>query len=67
MRTRKKSTGDVEQAHLSTGLGHLGNISYRAGNKQLGFNPTTQRTDNPEANKYFTKEYREPWIVPDNV
>jgi len=67
IRTREKPTGDVEQAHISTGLGHLGNISYRAGNRKLDFNPATQKTDNAEANKYFTKGYREPWVVPENV
>jgi len=67
IRTREKPTGDVEQAHISTGLGHLANISYRAGNRKLDFNPATQKTDDPEANKYFTKTYREPWVVPKNV
>jgi len=67
IRTREKPTGDVEQAHISTGLGHLANISYRAGNRKLDFNPATQKTDDVEANKYFTKSYREPWVVPENV
>jgi len=67
IRTREKPTADVEQAHYSTSLGHLANVSYRAGNKKLEFNPATQKTDDPEADKYFSKDYREPWVVPENV
>lgn len=67
IRTREKPTGDVEEAHYSTTLGHLGNVSYRAGNKLLEFNSETEKTNDPVANKYLTKEYREPWIIPENV
>ena len=67
MRTRLKPSADVEEAHYSTTLGHLGNISYRAGNKKLVFDAGTERTDDAEANKYLTKQYREPWVVPENV
>lgn len=67
IRNRKKPAADVEEAHISTSIGHLANISYRAGNQKLDFNTATQRTNNPEANKYFTKNYREPWVVPENV
>ena len=67
IRSREKPTGDVEKAHYSTSLGHLANISYRAGNKKLKFDPDTEKTDDPEANKYLKKDYREPWVVPEKV
>ncbi len=65
MRTRERPTGDVAEAHYSTALGHLANVSYRAGNVKLKYNPKTEQTDTPEANQYLTKEYREPWTVPE--
>jgi hypothetical protein len=57
----------VEEAHYSLIPGHLGNISYRAGNKLLEFDPRTESTNDPIANKFLTKDYRAPWIVPENV
>ncbi len=67
VRTREKPDGDVERAHISTALGHLANISYRAGNIRLQFDADTETTDSAEANRYLTKEYREPWAVPEQV
>ena len=67
IRTREKPNADVEEAHYSTTIGHLANISHRAGNIKLNFNPATQRTDDPAANKFLSKDYREPWIIPENV
>jgi predicted dehydrogenase len=67
IRTREKPAGDVEEAHYSLIPGHLGNISYRAGNKLLEFDPRTESTNDPVANKFLTKDYRAPWIVPENV
>ena len=57
----------VETAHLSSGLAHLGNISYRLG-RQLTFNPKAEKFINdPEADKMLTRNYRAPYIVPDKV
>jgi predicted dehydrogenase len=59
--------GPVESAHLSSGLAHLGNISYRLG-RQLKFDPDSERFPNDdEANKMLTRDYREPYVVPMNV
>jgi predicted dehydrogenase len=57
----------VETAHLSSGLAHLGNISYRLG-RQLTFNPKAEKFINdPEADKMLTRNYRAPYVVPDKV
>jgi hypothetical protein len=46
----------------------MANISYRVGNLKLEFDPKTETFTNcDEANKYLKREYREPWVVPDNV
>jgi len=68
IRTRKRPNADVEIGHKSVLLCHMANISYRVGNLRLEFDPQTETFTNcDEANKYIKREYREPWIVPDNV
>jgi predicted dehydrogenase len=59
--------GPVETAHTSSALAHLGNISYRLG-RQLSFDPKTEKfIGDPEADKMLTRNYREPFVVPDKV
>ncbi len=114
VRTRKKEDlhAPVLEAHLSAALCHLGNISYRLGEKVPGSTPLPSCCDNEEvqkswarikqglkdalglelasteyqlgkllhfdaekeqfigdqaANKLLTREYREPFVVPENV
>ncbi|MHC4641188.1 MAG: Gfo/Idh/MocA family protein [Planctomycetota bacterium] len=68
IRTRKKPNTDVEQGHYSVLLCHLANISYRAGNQKLTFEPKTESFVNaPEANKYLKRTYRSPWVIPDRI
>ena len=69
MRSRHNSdqNAPVETAHLSSGLAHLGNISYRLG-RQLEFDPKTEQfIGDEEANAMLTRKYRAPFIVPDKV
>lgn len=57
----------VETAHLSSGLAHLGNIAYRL-NRVLSFDPNTEKFINDkEADKMLTRDYRAPFVVPENV
>ena len=57
----------VESAHLSSALAHLGNIAYRTG-RVLTFDPKTEKfVNDPEADKYLSRNYRAPFIVPDKV
>ncbi|SDD86863.1 Predicted dehydrogenase [Pricia antarctica] len=59
--------GPVETAHLASGLAHLGNIAYRTG-RVLEFDPKTENfVNDPEADKYLTRDYREGFEVPENV
>jgi predicted dehydrogenase len=68
IRSRQKPNADVEIGHHSVLLCHLANISYRVGNQRLEFDPQTETFTNCEqANKLLKREYRAPWIVPDNV
>ncbi len=57
----------VESAHLSSALAHLGNIAYRTG-RVLNFDPKTEKfIKDPEADKYLSRDYRDPFIVPKKV
>jgi predicted dehydrogenase len=59
--------GPVESAHTSSALAHLGNISYRLG-RRLKFDPATETfVGDSEANAMLTREYRSPYVVPQNV
>jgi hypothetical protein len=47
---------------------HLGNISFRVGNKQLLFDAKTERfTNSDEANRLVTKPYRAKYAIPEHV
>jgi predicted dehydrogenase len=58
---------DILQGHLSASLAHLANISYRTGRK-LAFDPKAERfVGDAEANRYLTREYRAPYVLPEKV
>ena len=60
-------TAPVEEGVISAGLCHLANIAYRLG-RTLTFDPKTETfPGDPEANKLTTREYRKPFVVPENV
>jgi predicted dehydrogenase len=69
VRSRKTSdqNGPVETAHLSSALAHLGNIAFRVG-RELTFDPATEKfVGDAEANRYLTRQYRAPYVVPEKV
>jgi predicted dehydrogenase len=68
---RSRKRGDlhceIEEGHLSTSLCHLANIAYFTGRK-LKFDPATETfPGDEEANRFLRREYREPYIVPEEV
>jgi predicted dehydrogenase len=68
LRTRKQPNGDVEECHRSATLVHLGNIAYRVGNKQLVFDPETEKITNSDvADKLAKGSYRKGYEVPEKV
>jgi predicted dehydrogenase len=57
----------IEEGAISTTLVHLANISYRLG-RSLNFDAASYScTGDDEANRMFRREYRAPFVVPDNV
>jgi predicted dehydrogenase len=68
LRTRKEPNGTAEQGHLSATLIHMGNICYRAGNKQLYFDGAKEQfVGNDAANKLLKTTYRDNYKMPDKV
>ncbi|PYV19061.1 MAG: gfo/Idh/MocA family oxidoreductase [Acidobacteria bacterium] len=58
---------DITEGHLSAGLCHLANISYRVG-RELRFDPKTERfVGDEEANRLLDCRYRKPFAVPEKV
>ena len=60
-------TAPIEEGFYSCALVHLANISYRLG-RSLDFDPVKQRFINDnEANSMLKRNYRKPFVVPENV
>ncbi|ADV83509.1 Gfo/Idh/MocA family protein [Terriglobus saanensis] len=70
--SRKKEDlrAPIEDGHISSGLAHLANVSYRLG-RTLDFDPQTQLVQNDEeANRLLRgadRGYRRPFVVPELV
>ncbi len=66
-RRREELDNEILEGHMSAALGHLGIISCRLGRK-LAFRPETETfVGDPEADRYLTREYRKPFVMPDKV
>ncbi len=60
-------TAPIEEGFYSCALVHLGNISYKLG-RSFEFDPKTMQVINdPDAGRMLTKEYRKPFVLPENV
>ena len=67
IRSREPTTADAEIAHRTCALIHLGDAAYRT-RTVLEFDPKTETiTNSREANALLTKEYREPFGLPESV
>jgi hypothetical protein len=66
--TRQTPNADIEEGHRSTLLCQLANISYRLGGRKLLVDPNAESLlDDAEANQMLKRDYRAPWVVPENV
>ncbi|KPL17460.1 MAG: hypothetical protein AMS26_00660 [Bacteroides sp. SM23_62] len=69
MRSRRWQdlNADILEGHMSTAMMHLGNIAYRTGRK-LTFNGNAERfVNDDDANTYLTRQYRHPYVLPEEV
>ena len=69
VRSRKKHdlTADILEGHLSASMCHLSNIAYRTGRTIYFDSESETIVGDEEAGKLLTREYRYPFIVPDEV
>jgi predicted dehydrogenase len=66
-RSTQNLNAPVEEGHLSSALCHLANISYRLGRK-LRFDAKSEKfVGDSEADMLLTREYRNPYVVPNQV
>jgi hypothetical protein len=64
---QKLAKGDIRDGFYSCAIMHLGNIAYRLG-RTLEFDPIKMKFINdPEADAMLTRQYRKPFVVPDEV
>ncbi len=64
---QKLAMGDIRDGFYSCALVHLGNISYRLG-RTLEFDPVKMKFVNaPDADALLTRQYREPFVLPEAV
>ena len=67
IRSRELPNADIEKVHYSTLLCHYGNIAYRTG-RRLHIDPKTEGfNDDDEANALVKRDYRSPWVIPEEV
>ena len=68
IKSRKLPNADIEIGHRSTLLVHYAIMSYRAGSEKLNIDPTDGTLlGNPVAAKFWKRDYRAPYVVPENV
>jgi predicted dehydrogenase len=64
---QKLAKGDIRDGFYSCALVHLGNISYKLG-RTLEFDPVKMKFINsPDADAMLTRNYREPFVLPEIV
>jgi predicted dehydrogenase len=72
VRSRKKENlnAPIEEGHISCGLVHLANASYRLG-RTLNFEPDTEQVINDDEANLLLRDggrgYRKPFVIPDQV
>ena len=64
VKSRKRPNADVEEGHLSAILCHLGNIATRLGRSLRWDAEKEEIAGDADANRWLSKEYRKPWVLP---
>lgn len=68
IRSGRRPNADIEEGHRSTLLSQFANISYRLGGEKLLVDAQTESfTNSIQANQLLKREYRKPWVIPDEV
>jgi hypothetical protein len=64
IKSRKAPICDVEIGRNAAVVAHMGNISYRTGDKLYWDHKQGKFTNNPNANRFLQPSYRTPWTFP---
>lgn len=69
MRSRRREDllADIATGHLSTAMMLLGNIAYRTGRKLVFDGENEKFVNDKEANAYLTREFRKPYVMPEEI
>jgi len=69
VRARNKEilTAEILEGHLSASMCHLCNIAYRTGRAVVFDSERERFVDDEEADSHLSREYRYPFVVPDQV
>ncbi|HNR06365.1 MAG TPA: Gfo/Idh/MocA family oxidoreductase [Saprospiraceae bacterium] len=66
-RDKSKLNGPIETGHVSAGISHLANISYRL-DRSLKFDPKNEKfIDDAEANQMLSRKYRAPFELSEKI
>ena len=66
-RNHNQLNSDIEEGHISSSLAHLANIAYRTG-RTLQYDPLEEKFPNDEeSNAFLKRQYRPPFVVPEDV
>jgi predicted dehydrogenase len=63
VKSRKRTSCDIEYGHLVTKGGLLANIAYRIGERLTWDDIHEHFTGHTQANRYITRQYRRPWKI----
>jgi hypothetical protein len=66
-RDHTRLTADIEAGVAAAALCHLANISYRTGRRLTVDQEAERFVADPEANQMLTRDYRKPYVVPEEV
>ncbi len=66
-RNRHDLRAEIEQGHMSTAMMLLGNIAYRTGRKLVFDGKNEKFVDDPDADRFLTRDYREPYVMPEKI
>ncbi|HXK06557.1 MAG TPA: Gfo/Idh/MocA family oxidoreductase [Verrucomicrobiae bacterium] len=64
IKSRRRTTCDIEYGYLLTKGGLLANIAYRTGERLYWDDAHERFTGHTDANRYVTRRYRKPWKLP---
>jgi predicted dehydrogenase len=67
IRSRELPHADIEHGHRSALLVHYATASLRAGGVKVNIDPKTEHMDNAQAQAFFKRQYRQPWVIPEEV